>query len=170
MCLSVCLFVCVSVVCLSDIPSVYRSLSGKGARREVQGDALSPTWILFSSFFAEHSLFMHRVGHRDTVSLFSTECNMTAGVGIPQVDTRQICPSTLDYSLWVCTTLEKILRAPILSGHVHPTNSPKLHLLPSLDPQLFLFKLKMLLFSKSYPDSSSSPCLSPCLNSKYHPP
>ena len=39
---------------------------------------------------------MHRVGHRDTVSLFSTECNMTAGVGIPQVDTRQICPSSLD--------------------------------------------------------------------------
>jgi len=30
------------------------------------------------------------------VSLFSTERNMTTRVGVPQVDTRQICPTTLD--------------------------------------------------------------------------
>src|SRR6218665_1577719 len=36
--------------------------------------------------------------------------------------------------------------------------------------QLFHSKPKTLLFSKSYPDSSSSPYLPPCLNSKHHPP
>ena len=43
-----------------------------------------------------------------------------------------------------------------------------LHLATS--PQLFHSKLKTLLFNKSYPDSSSSPYLPPCLNSKHHPP
>ena len=36
--------------------------------------------------------------------------------------------------------------------------------------QLFHSKLKTLFFSKSYSDSSSSPCLPPRLNSKRHPP
>src|SRR6218665_3409333 len=40
----------------------------------------------------------------------------------------------------------------------------------AISPQLFHSKLKTLLFSKSYPDSSSSPYLPPCLNSKHHPP
>src|SRR6218665_483283 len=40
----------------------------------------------------------------------------------------------------------------------------------AISPQLFNSKLKTLLFSKSYPDSSSSPYLPPCLNSKHHPP
>ena len=35
---------------------------------------------------------------------------------------------------------------------------------------LFHFKLKTLLFNKSYPYSSSSPYLPPHLNSKHHPP
>ena len=39
-----------------------------------------------------------------------------------------------------------------------------------LAPQLFHFKLKTLLFYQSYPDSSSSPYLSPCLNSKHYTP
>src|SRR6218665_3528337 len=40
----------------------------------------------------------------------------------------------------------------------------------AISPQLFHSKLKTLLFSKSYPDSSSSTCLPPRLNSKPHPP
>src|SRR6218665_3553831 len=40
----------------------------------------------------------------------------------------------------------------------------------AISPQLFHSKLKTLLFSKSYPDSSSSTCLPPRLNSKHHPP
>src|SRR6218665_2412582 len=40
----------------------------------------------------------------------------------------------------------------------------------AISPQLFHSKLKTLLFSKSYPDSSSSPYLPPRLNSKHHPP
>src|SRR6218665_76673 len=40
----------------------------------------------------------------------------------------------------------------------------------AISPQLFHSKLKTLLFSKSYPDSSSSLYLPPCLNSKHHPP
>src|SRR6218665_2760168 len=39
-----------------------------------------------------------------------------------------------------------------------------------ISPRLFLSKLKTLLFSKSYPDSSSSSYLHPRLNSKHHPP
>src|SRR6218665_875558 len=39
-----------------------------------------------------------------------------------------------------------------------------------ISPQLFQSKLKTLLFSKSYPDSSSSSYLPPRLNSKHHPP
>src|SRR6218665_198204 len=51
----------------------------------------------------------------------------------------------------------------------HPTSS--LEPLPlKISPQLFHSKLKTLLFSKSYPDSSSFPCLPPRLNSKHHPP
>src|SRR6218665_2709539 len=40
----------------------------------------------------------------------------------------------------------------------------------AISPQLFPSKLKTLLLSKSYPDSSSSPYLPPRLNSKHHPP
>src|SRR6218665_1329017 len=40
----------------------------------------------------------------------------------------------------------------------------------AISPQLFHSKMKTLLFSKSYPDSSSSPYLPPRLNSKHHPP
>src|SRR6218665_3520695 len=40
----------------------------------------------------------------------------------------------------------------------------------AISPQLFHSKLKTLLFSKSYPDPSSSPYLPPRLNSKQHPP
>src|SRR6218665_2302215 len=40
----------------------------------------------------------------------------------------------------------------------------------AISPQLFHSKLKTLLFSESYPDSSSSPYLPPRLNSKHHPP
>src|SRR6218665_3193740 len=40
----------------------------------------------------------------------------------------------------------------------------------AISPQLFHSKLKTLLFSKTYPDSSSSPYLPPRLNSKLHPP
>src|SRR6218665_1068682 len=40
----------------------------------------------------------------------------------------------------------------------------------AISPQLFHFKLKTLLFNKSYLDSSSFPFLPPCLNSKHHPP
>src|SRR6218665_3029306 len=40
----------------------------------------------------------------------------------------------------------------------------------AISSQLFHSKLKTLLFSKSYPDSSSSPSLPPRLNSKHHPP
>src|SRR6218665_3621537 len=40
----------------------------------------------------------------------------------------------------------------------------------AISPQLFHSKLKTLLFSKSYPDPSSSPYLPPRLNSKHHPP
>src|SRR6218665_3377075 len=40
----------------------------------------------------------------------------------------------------------------------------------AISPQLFHSKLKTLLFSTSYPDSSSSPYLLPRLNSKHHPP
>ena len=40
----------------------------------------------------------------------------------------------------------------------------------AISPQLFHFKLKTLLFSKSYPDSSASPYLPSRLNSKHHPP
>ena len=40
----------------------------------------------------------------------------------------------------------------------------------AISPQLFHFKLKTLLFSKSYPDSSSSTCHPLRLNSKHHPP
>src|SRR6218665_3388003 len=40
----------------------------------------------------------------------------------------------------------------------------------AISPQLFHNKLKTLLFSKSYPDSSSSPYLPSRLNSKHHPP
>src|SRR6218665_1709422 len=42
----------------------------------------------------------------------------------------------------------------------------------AISPQLFHSKLKTLLFSKSYPDSSTSTCLEipPRLNSKHHPP
>src|SRR6218665_1080745 len=95
MCLSVCLFVCVSVVCLSDIYRLSIGLSlARAPAVRCKGCTFTHLDFVFQ-FFAEHSLFMHRVGHRDTVSLFSTECNMTAGVGIPQVDTRQICPSSL---------------------------------------------------------------------------
>ena len=32
----------------------------------------------------------------DTVRLFSTELNTTTDVGVPQVDSDTICPSTLD--------------------------------------------------------------------------
>src|SRR6218665_1806851 len=39
-----------------------------------------------------------------------------------------------------------------------------------ISPQLFHSKLKTLCFSKSYPDSSSSPHLPSRLNSKHHPP
>ena len=39
----------------------------------------------------------------------------------------------------------------------------------SISPQLFHSQLKTLLFSKSYPDLSSSSYLPPCLNSKHHP-
>src|SRR6218665_2139860 len=39
----------------------------------------------------------------------------------------------------------------------------------AISPQLFHSKLQTLLISKSYPDSSSSPCLPPRLNSKQHP-
>src|SRR6218665_1360279 len=40
----------------------------------------------------------------------------------------------------------------------------------AISPQLFHSKLKTPLFKKSYPNSSSSPYLSPCLNSKDYPP
>jgi len=40
----------------------------------------------------------------------------------------------------------------------------------AISPQLFHSKLQTLLFSKSYPDASSSPYLPPRLNSKHHPP
>src|SRR6218665_495237 len=40
----------------------------------------------------------------------------------------------------------------------------------AISPQIFHSKLKTLLFSESYPDSSSSPYLPPRLNSKHHPP
>src|SRR6218665_1139874 len=40
----------------------------------------------------------------------------------------------------------------------------------AISPQFFHSKLKTLLFSKSYPDSSSSSYLPPRLNSKHHPP
>src|SRR6218665_248103 len=40
----------------------------------------------------------------------------------------------------------------------------------AISPQLFHSKLKTLLFSKSYPHSSSSPYLPSHLNSKHHPP
>jgi len=40
----------------------------------------------------------------------------------------------------------------------------------AISPQLFHSKLKARLFNKCYIDSSSSPCLPSCLNSKHHPP
>ena len=40
----------------------------------------------------------------------------------------------------------------------------------AISAQLFHSKLKTLLFSNSYPDSSPSPYLPPRLNSKHHPP
>src|SRR6218665_147224 len=40
----------------------------------------------------------------------------------------------------------------------------------AISPQLFLSKLKTLLFNNSYHDSSSSLYLPPRLNSKHHPP
>src|SRR6218665_3001939 len=40
----------------------------------------------------------------------------------------------------------------------------------AISPQLFHSKLKTLLFSKSYPDLSSSSYLPPRVNSKHHPP
>src|SRR6218665_3881479 len=47
-------------------------------------------------------------------------------------------------------------------------NFTKLHVLP-FSPQIFRSRLKALLFSKPFPDSSSSPYLPPLLNSKGHP-
>src|SRR6218665_3758720 len=40
----------------------------------------------------------------------------------------------------------------------------------AISPQLFHYKLKTLLFNKSFPDFFSSPYLPPRLNSKHHPP
>jgi len=72
---------------------------------------------------------------------------------------------------WIRNILAAPTNAAILYKYMtRPTNSPKPHLLPSLHSSLIHYKLKTLFFSKSCLDSSSSPCLPPCLNSKHHPP
>ena len=57
--------------------------------------------------------------------------------------------------------------------HLFPLPNPSYELTQTsplaISPQLFRSKLKTLLFSKSYSDSSSSPYLPPRLNSKHHP-
>src|SRR6218665_3353987 len=57
----------------------------------------------------------------------------------------------------------------LLKYLTHPTSSLK-PLPLAISPQLFHSKLKTLLFSKSYPDLSSSSYLPPRLNSKHHSP
>jgi len=84
---------------------------GKGACRQVQGGALVPPEFCVSVIC--RTLFMHRVWHRVTIRLFYTEWNMTAGVGVPQVDTKQTCPYPLTI-LWVCTPWKKSCRRPWL--------------------------------------------------------
>ena len=95
--------------------------AAKGARRQVQGGALASPGFWFSGFC--RTLSMHSVWHRDTISLFSTQWNTTAGVGVPQVNTRQICLSTFT-SLWVCTPLKKFLRAPMHAAALRVLHLP----------------------------------------------
>src|SRR6218665_1310826 len=66
-------------------------------------------------------------------------------------------------------SLEQTPASIATNNMTHLTNSPKPQLLLLDLPRSTLFKPKTPLFNKSYPDSSSSPCLPSRLNSKHHP-
>ena len=90
---------------------------GKGARRQVQGGALAPPWILLFSFFYR-TIFMHRVWHRDWRCRFQSLLQSEIREHVLKfhkqtLDIFALQPLT---SLWVCTPLEKILRVPMSGG------------------------------------------------------
>jgi len=73
----------------------WEEAKNKGARRQVQGGALAPLWILLFRVLLQllqNTIHAQSLTQRDTVILYSTERNTTADIGFPQVDTRQTCP------------------------------------------------------------------------------
>src|SRR6218665_135262 len=61
-------------------------------------------------------------------------------------------------------------KLPLVKPQISDPSYERTHtFLLAISPQLFHSKLKTLLFSKSYLDSSASPYLPPRLNSKHHP-
>ena len=67
----------------------------KGARRQVQGGAVAHPGFCFSVFFSAQYPCTEYDTETPPHSSY-TECNTTAGFGVPNIDTRQIYPSTLD--------------------------------------------------------------------------
>src|SRR6218665_3147994 len=85
---------------------VPKIMAIKGARRQVQGGALAPPWILLYKIFYSHfySFVKCSVWHyscRESCyrpNLFSAERNTTAGVLVPQVfSARQIYTLSLEH-------------------------------------------------------------------------
>src|SRR6218665_1611724 len=66
------------------------------------------------------------------------------------------------------TSPDSCQRTTLLSTKVLNTYELAKTALPAISQQLFHSKLKTLLFNKSDPDSSSSPCLPPRLNTIHH--
>src|SRR6218665_682260 len=78
---------------------------------------LHPPWILLFSFLQTtiHAQYCKESDTETRQTLFyRVKYDMRCMLVFHKYRHRTDLPSTVDYSLWVCTPLEKILRAPML--------------------------------------------------------